>query len=181
MLRHAGKKKIEIKRFISELYKSNSQLLAQISEQTRETEIKECKKEIDLILHGYELMLEEACKVALENVYSELEHSILNLIPSLKLNEEFMFTILNNEIYLDEKEDLSLLKITTGSYDFVEIYGERFNVDFDEGLGESLLILRYKNKIKTIDFSNMSENIMRNIKICSKKHLNMIDALKMKP
>ena len=73
-----------------------------------------------------------------------------------------------------------MIQISTWSPDFFYVYEDVFSVSFDEGLGESLLVVRYKGIIKTIDFSIMTENIIMEIKLCRKKHLSMIDAMKTK-
>lgn len=180
MLRKAGVNLYNVKRFISEIYKSNTRLLSKLVISTREKEILECKKEKEIMFNAYEIMLSEGVKLALENVYSELESSILELIPSLKFNKDFMLSILKAEIILSQPEEIKIIQISTGSFEFFELYKESFNLNFDEGLGEDLLVIRYKEMIKTIDFSNMSDNIIKDVKRCRKKHLSMIDALKTK-
>lgn len=180
MLRKAGSKLCNVKRFISEIYKSNTRLLAKLVEITKEKEALECKKEKEVLFNTYEVVLTEGVKLALESVYSELESSIIELIPSLKFNKDFLLPILKGEISLSEGADINEIKISTGSFEFFELYNELFTLDLDEGLGEDLLLIRYKDMIKTIDFSNMSENIIKDVKRCRKKHLSMIDALKTK-
>lgn len=179
MLRNIGVKVFNLKRLISEIYKSNARFLADIMEVTRKKEILQCKKEREILIQTYENILSEASKMALDNVYIELEKAIIKLIPSFKQDDEFMMSLIRHEISLIEDADLRMIQISTGSYDFFYTYSEVFNVKFDEGLGEDLLLIRYKDEIKSVDFSNMSENLIKDIKLCRKKHLSMIDAMKM--
>lgn len=180
MLRNIGTKAFNLKRLMSEIYKSNTRILSALMEVTRKKEILQCKKEKEILLQTYENILSEANKMALDNVYLELEKSILQLIPTFKQNDEFMLSIIRNEFSLVDDADLNLIQISTGSYDFFYAYNQLFTLKFDEGLGEELLVLRYKDEIKTIDFSNMSENVIKDIKLCRKKHLSMIDVMKTK-
>ncbi len=180
MLRNIGVKSFNLKKTISDLYKSNARLLARLMEITRKKEIMECRKEKKIILDAYKSILSEASRVALDNMYSEIEKSVFRLVPKLKLQEDFITEIIGNELDILDDIDLGLISISTGSPDFFYIYEDVFDVDFDEGLGESLLVVRYKGTIKTIDFSIMNENIIMEIKLCRKKHLSMIDAMKMK-
>lgn len=180
MLRKAGTNLYSAKKFISEIYKSNTRLLAKLAEHTKEKEAQECKKEKENFLNTYEVVLCEGVKLALESVYSELENSIIQLIPSLKLNKEFLLSILDGEIGVTETVDIKNIQISTGSFEFFELYEDVFNLNFDEGLDENYLLIRYNDMIKTIDFSNMSDNIIKDVKRCRKKHLSMIDALKTK-
>lgn len=182
MFKNIGTKPSDLRKNISEIYKANVKYLSQVTDATRESEIIECKREADIILRAYETLLAESTKTAIDNVYSEIEKAILKLVPNLKLDSVLMMTLVKNELESSEELELDFkdVKITTGSSEFFYAYQDCFTLYFDAGLGEDLIIFKYNDIIKTIDFSNMSVNVIREIKTCRKKHLSMIDAIKTK-
>ncbi len=182
MFRSIKNEQDDFKKIISEIYKSNVKYLSRVAETTREEQINESKKELELILRAYESLLDEATKVAVDSVYKKIEAMVKPLTAKFKLNARFMTSLIKSEIDVSEEVELNLsdIEISTGSKDFLNAFKNTFNMVYDEGLGDDLIVFKYEDVIKTIDFSNISYNILRDVQSCKKKHLSLIDATKTK-
>ncbi|MGL5334952.1 MAG: hypothetical protein ACRC9R_02230 [Enterovibrio sp.] len=182
MFRQIGVKPISLQDAICEIYKTNVKILAKQKLSVEKKESVRCEKESYTILKCYENLLAESTKLIVNNLYSEVEKLFLDVVPSFKLEQSFIYRLIKNEIVpnADDNFDFEDVEVSTGSEKFYEIFEESFNVRMDESLGEEILVFKYNDLIKTIDFSSISEGIIRELRLCKIKHLNMIDATKTK-
>ncbi|MGL4735125.1 MAG: hypothetical protein ACRCWB_08595 [Enterovibrio sp.] len=182
MFRQIGVKQISLQDAICEIYKTNVKVLAKQKLSVEKKESIRCEKKSHTILSCYETLLAESTKLIVNNLYSEVEKLFLDVVPSFKLEQSFIYRLIKNEIVPSAGDDFNFedVAITTGSEKFYDIFEGNFNVRMDESLGEEILVFKYNELIKTIDFSSISEGIIRELKLCKIKHLNTIDATKTK-
>lgn len=182
MLKNTGAIPNSFEKIISEIFKTNVKFLAKTAENARKREILICKQEANAILDTYENMLAEATKILVDNLYEIVENMVSEIIPNFQYNHEFISELIKNEIdpITDHILDLDDVEITTGSVRFHDTFVDVFSIVLDYGLDEDMLIFKYKETIKTIDFSTLQTNMIREVLQCRDKHLSMIDAIKMK-
>ncbi len=178
MLKHIGVKPINLEKIISEIYKVNTAYISKVIEDEREKEISLCREETEAILITYKEVLNESIVTVIDSILNDVEKALSDSIPSFKNNASFLMGIIEHEIKSEYpigfELDFSDIMLTTGTYEHYSAFKHILNVTFDESLGENTLIFNYKEIVKTIDFSNLSSNITRELRECRKKYLDTL-------
>lgn len=182
MLKTIGLKPNDLEQIISEIYKTNVKFLVKSAAKVRKKEILLCNYEAQAILRAYETLLLESTKVIVSNIYSEVEKLVSVIVPKLQLNHDFIAEIIREEIDpIGELElDFEDVEIITGSQRFYDVFYSKFNLNIDYDLGDDLLLFKYNDLIKTVDFTSLHTNLIKDVLSCREKHLSMIDAIRMK-
>ncbi len=183
MLRRVGESKRDIKDIISEIYKNNEQYISYVVSLERQKEIEICKEESNAIIYCYREILSQALKVVVEKVLVDIENKIYEMLPSFRYNAELVMGVIKDEIQSDmpDVDELNFNQVTlvTGCDDHYYAFKDILTVEFDESLGNELLLFKYKDLTKTIDFSIMANNLLKDLRQCRKKYLSILDAQKM--
>ncbi len=183
MLRRVGESKRDIRDVISEIYKNNEQYISYVVSLERQKEIETCKVESNAIIYCYREVLSQALKVIVESVLIDIEVKMSEMLPSFKYNADFIMGVMKDEIENDLPEsgnlDFDQVVLVTGTQEHYEVFKNVFTIEYDESLGEDLILFKYKELTKTIDFSVMAENLLKDLRQCRKKYLSILDAQKM--
>ena len=183
MLRRVGESNLDTKKIISEIYKNNAKYIAHVIELERNKEIQTCQSETEAVLFSYRSVLSQAIQVVVENVLNDIETKILDMLPAFKHNQKFVMDIIQDEINKDlvipQQIDFKDITITTGTYEHYEAFKDIFVIDYDETLGHEIIVFKYQDMIKSIDFSQMVNNLSRDLRQCRKKYLSILDVQKM--
>lgn len=178
MLKHIGAKPVSLEKIISEIYKVNTAYISKVIEEERNKEINLCQEETNVILMTYKEVLNEAITTVVDSVLNDIEKALSDAIPSFKNNASFLMGVIEDEIKSEYpigfEIDFSQIGMTTGTYEHYSAFKDILNVTFDENVGEHVLIFNHKDIVKTIDFSNLSSNITRELRECRKKYLDTL-------